>query len=79
MSSFYECTPKKCKELEYVVSEKECLNLSEFPDGGRVRPLRACGTRFISHKVRAIERILDKFSAYLNHLLALIEDTTLPT
>ena len=43
---------------------------SEFPDGGGIRPLRACGTRFIAHKVCA----LDRFGAYLNHLLTLIED-----
>ena len=36
--------------------------------------MRACGTRFIAHKVCALERILDRFGAYLNHLLALIED-----
>ena len=48
----YSKSPKKCKELEDVVSElKECLDPSEFPDDGGVRPLRACGTRFISHKV----------------------------
>ena len=35
-----------------VVSElKECLNPSEFPDGGGVRPLRACGTRFIKYRL----------------------------
>ena len=68
----YSKSPKNCKD---VVSElKKCLNPSEFPDGDGVRLLRACGPRFISHKVWAIERILDRFGAYLNHLLALIED-----
>ena len=48
-------SPKKCKELEDVVSElKECISTSEFPDSGGVRPLRACGTRFIAHKVCAL-------------------------
>ena len=41
---------------------------------GGVRPLRACGTRFIAHKVCALERIIDRFGAHLNHLVALIED-----
>ena len=44
------CTPKKCQELEDVVSElKECLSHCEFPGYGGVRPLRACG--FIAHEV----------------------------
>ena len=71
----YSKSPKKCKELEDVVSElKGCLDFSEFPNKGGVRPLRACGTRFVAHKVSALERILDRFGAYLNHLLALTED-----
>ena len=72
---FISKSPKKCKGLEDVVSElKECLNPPEFPDDGGVRPSRVCGTRFISHKVLALERILDRYGAYLNHFLALIED-----
>ena len=68
-------SPKKCSELEDVVSElKECLTTDDFPISGGVRPLRACGTRFVAHKVRAMERVLDRFGAYMNHLVALIED-----
>ena len=40
------------------------------------RPLRACGTRFISHKVAAINRLLDKYGAYLAHLFTLMEDSS---
>ena len=39
---------------------------SEFPDDGGVRSLRARGTCFIAHKVCALERILERFGAYLN-------------
>ena len=53
---------------------KVCLDSSEFPTIGGNKPLRACGTRFISHKVCALERILDRFGAYINHLVALTED-----
>lgn len=57
--SVYSKSPKKCRELEEVVSElKSILNASELPGGGN-RPLRACGTRFVCHKVHALERILD--------------------
>ena len=40
------------------------------------RPLRACGTRFISHKVVAINRLLDKYGAYIAHLFTLMEDSS---
>jgi hypothetical protein len=68
--------PKKCRELEEVVLElRACLNSFDFPLSGD-RPMRACGTRFVCHKVRALERILDRFGAYLNHLTTLTEDPT---
>ena len=38
------------------------------------RPLRACGTRFVAHKVAALGRLIDRYGAYLAHLTALIED-----
>lgn len=39
--------------------------------------LRACGTRFVAHKTAAIARVIDRFGAYLSHLITLTEDTTL--
>ena len=44
----------------------------DYPDEGGLRPLRACGTRFIAHKVAALERILDRYGAYINHVISLI-------
>ena len=71
----YSKSPKKCQELEDVVSElKECFDSSEFPGDRGVRPLRASGTRFIAHKVSALERIIDRYGAYLNHLVTLSQD-----
>lgn len=71
----YEKSGKKCRELEYVVQAlKQCLESSEMPSTGGNRPLRACGTRFIAHKVAALSRIVDRFGAYLSHLQTLIED-----
>ena len=40
------------------------------------RPLRACGTRFVSHKVAAINRFIDRYGAYINHLITLTEDSS---
>lgn len=51
----YENSPKKCCELEVVVKElKACLEPTELPTTGGSRPLRACGTRFVAHKVAAL-------------------------
>ena len=34
------------------------------------------GTQFITHKVAALERIIDRFGAYLSHLITMMEDST---
>ena len=67
----YEKSPKKCRELEEIVTElRGCL---QFDDAG-VRPVRASGSRWVSHKLNAMKRVLSKFGAYTNHLAALSED-----
>ena len=74
VSILYEKSPKKCLELDgVVVSLREC---SDLPKEGGNRPIRACGTRFISHKVAAIGRFLDRYGAYIAHLTSLTEDTS---
>ena len=74
----YNKSPKKCHQLEDIIVElKSCLEPSEMPIQGGSRPLRACGTRFITHKVAALERVVDRFGAYLSHMIALTEDTSL--
>ena len=71
----YSKAPKKCRELEAIVTElRACLDQSELPLDGGNRPLRACGTRFIAHKVAALERLIDRFGVYLIHLISLTED-----
>lgn len=73
----YAKAPKKCRELEDVVQELSmCLDASEFTARGGTRPVRACGTRFIAHKVAALDRIIDKYGAYMSHLTSLIEHST---
>ena len=67
----YEKSPKKCRELHDIVSDlKQCL---QFQDSG-VKPIRASGSRWVSHKVAALKRVLSKYGAYTNHLAALSED-----
>ena len=52
------------------------MNASEFPTSGGSRLIRACGTRFITHKVAALNRIIDRIGAYLSHIIALTEDSS---
>ena len=69
----YEKSPKKCVELAEVLDElRQCLEDGDMPNKGN-SPLRACGTRFIAHKVAALGRLIDRYGAYLAHLTALIE------
>ena len=70
----YKRSPKKCRELEEIVTSlKQCLDDGDMPDKGN-KPIRACGTRFIDHKVAAMNRFVDRFGAYLSHLCSLTED-----
>ena len=69
----YEKSPKKCRELEDVIRElKQCV---EFYDAG-VRPVRASGLRWVTHKLSAMKRVLSKFGAYTSHLTALSEGSS---
>jgi len=63
-----------CKLEEMVVSLTECLDPSELPTKVGQQFLRACGTRFVAHKVKALERIIDHYGAYTNHHIVLTED-----
>ena len=38
------------------------------------KPICACGTRFIDHKVAVMNRFINRFGAYLGHLCSLTED-----
>ena len=70
----YEKSPKKCAKLADVVDElRQCLEESDMPTRGN-RPLRACGTRFVAHKIAALGCLIDHYRAYLAHLTSLIED-----
>lgn len=73
----YKNSPKKCHELDEVIAAlRPCLEPGDLPNEGGSRPLRACGTRFVSHKVAAIGRLIDRYGAYLAHLTTLTEDSS---
>ena len=48
----------------------------EFPKGGHF-PVRSHGTRWITRKRKALQRVLDRYGAYIHHLSTLTEDSTL--
>ena len=58
---------QKCRELEGIISDLK--QFFEFDDCG-VRPLRARGTRWVTHEVNAMQRVLSKFGAYTSHQFA---------
>jgi hypothetical protein len=66
----YEKSPKKCRELKEIINE-----LQQCFDGGGFKPVRASGSRWVTHKLSAMKRVLSKFGAYTSHLLALSEDS----
>ena len=61
----HEKSPKKCQEIEDIVAElRACLVPSEMPRSHGIKPLRACDTRFIAHKLAALERVVNQLVAY---------------
>lgn len=71
----YEKSPKKCSELESIVTDlKGAFGLDN--DGAGIQPIRASGTRWVCHKLSAMKRVLSKYGAYTAHLTALSEDSS---
>ena len=46
-----------------------------FDDAG-IRPICASGSRWVSHKLNAMKRVLSKYGAYASHLIALTADSS---
>ena len=67
----YAKSPKKSCELTDLVYILE--GVWEIPEGGDL-PIRSQGTRWIDHKRKALQRLVDRFSAYLSHIVALSGD-----
>jgi len=70
----YEKSPKKSCDLSDLV--KDLKDVYEFPDDDNL-PVRACGSRWIAHKQKAFQRVVDRYGAYMNHLATLTEDKTI--
>ena len=67
----YQNSPKKSQKLASIVSDlKEVFSL---PKGGAL-PVRCQGTRWITHKRKALQRVIDRFGAYI--LTTLSQDSS---
>ena len=70
----YKKSPKKTRELESIVEELK--EVYEFSGSGN-KPIRSQGSRWIDHKRRALQRVTDRYGAFISHLIALSEDASL--
>ena len=67
----YEKSPKKCRELSDIIDYlKEVYKL---PQGGNLL-VRASGSRWITHKRKVLQCVVDHYGAYLDHTAILVED-----
>lgn len=62
----YEKSGKKLRELEEI--HKLVRQCFEFEEGGGVKPVRAIGTRWLAHKVAALERVYHRYGIYILQL-----------
>ena len=69
----YSKSPKKLRELSDIVSD--IGEVFEFPKGGDT-PICSQGSRWISHKHLALQRIIDRYRAYISHLTSISADTS---
>ena len=70
----YQKSPKKSRELATIAEELKIV--FELPKGGNT-PVRGHGSRWISHKRKAMQRIVDQFGVYMSHLTSLSQDSSL--
>ena len=69
----YRNLPKKSAQLAEIVTELE--NVYVLPKGGST-PVHCQDTRWITHKRRAMQRIVYCYGFYITHLEALINDSS---
>ena len=63
----YNNSPNKLRSLQELTVELEGsseLDDNYIEDGG-ITPLKACGTRWIGHLVKSLQRAINKFGVYL--------------
>lgn len=71
----YEKSPKKTRELLDIISDLK--QVFDLPYSGGYLPIRSQGSRWITHKRKALQRVIDRYGAYLLHLNTLAEDRSI--
>ena len=65
---------QKLRELTSIVDElKGAFDLQK---GGGYLPFRCQGTRWVTHKLNAMQRVVERYGAYILQLTALINDSS---
>ena len=67
----YAKSPKKSRDLSDIVENLK--EVWELKASGNM-PIRSQGSHWICHKRKALQRLIDRYGAYLNHLSTLVED-----
>jgi len=67
----YKKSPKKVRELKGIVEDLK--EVYDFNDGGYI-PVRSQGSRWITHKRKALQKVIDQYGAYIAHLISLCQD-----
>ena len=70
----YEKSSKKSSDLAYIV--EDLMQVFDLSQGGS-RPIRFCGTRWITLKRKALQCVLDRYGAYIAHFSTLVEDRSI--
>ena len=69
----YKNSSKKVQELNNLY---QILKEQFETYGNNIRPVKSTGTRWIDHRIRAMEKLANKFSLYMQHIQNIIADTT---
>ena len=72
----YEKSSKKTRELKELFDVLKDIFIFENQE---VKPHRATGTRWIAHKLKALQNYIDKFGLYVSHIENIIADTSKKT
>ena len=75
--SLCDKSPQKMCQLFPIVEDlKEVFH---FSDSGEPMPVHNQGTRWVNHKRKALQRIVDRFGVYCTHLYSMTSDPSLET
>ena len=69
----YSKSPKKLHELTDVATDLK--EVFDFPEGGDI-PVRSQGSRWIAHKRKATQCVVQQYGVYIAHLTTLAADVT---